>query len=438
VALLFATDRYHDAGARAVDASGVQHSVDHTLQAVLDMETGLRAYLLDGDREVLAPWHIGRRDFETHITDLQDRLEAGTSDTDASRIGVEVREYIRDYAQPLIDRRSAHAIHRRYLRSAIAGGKERVDRIRDLVQAIQIREASSARDDFSAATSEARTDRTIAVGALIAGLVLLLIFAALIRRGLLQPLRTLRTAAERLSIGDLSTRLSRPMAREFAPVHSALNDMAGELAARDQAMQSDLEAARLEVLHRLARATEFRDDDTFEHTERVGETAAAMGAELGLSEEHVGLLRLAAPLHDVGKVAIPDSILHKPGKLTQDEYWQMQRHTTFGSEMLSGSPSPVLQMAEKIALSHHERWDGAGYPLGLSGDDIPLTARIVAVADVFDALTHERPYKPAWTRAAAITEIVQQAGCQFDPAVVQAFLAIAPGEPARRHDPTRN
>jgi PAS domain S-box-containing protein len=187
----------------------------------------------------------------------------------------------------------------------------------------------------------------------------------------------------------------------------------------------DLERAQLETLQRLAIASEYRDDDTGLHTKRVGLTAGRIATELGLPPEQVQVLLRAAPLHDVGKIGIGDSILLKPGKLTAEEFETMKQHTVIGSKMLSDSTSAWLQMAEEIALTHHERWNGQGYPQGLCGEDIPLVGRIVAVADVFDALTHERPYKPAWPVAEAINEIQLQSGTQFDPAVVSAFLALA-------------
>ena len=186
----------------------------------------------------------------------------------------------------------------------------------------------------------------------------------------------------------------------------------------------ELVDARAETLQRLATAAEYRDGDTFLHTERVGVTAAEIAARLGLAADQIGLLREAAPLHDVGKLAISDTILLKPGKLSTEEYEVMKTHAELGARLLSGSSSPVLQMATVIAASHHERWDGAGYPAGLAGKAIPRVGRIVAVADVFDALTHDRPYKPAWPVEQAIAEIERAAGSQFDPAVVAAFLAI--------------
>jgi PAS domain S-box-containing protein/putative nucleotidyltransferase with HDIG domain len=186
----------------------------------------------------------------------------------------------------------------------------------------------------------------------------------------------------------------------------------------------ELEAARAETLQRLALAAEFHDEDTSRHTERVGVTAAEIAAKLGLDAEQVRLVREAAPLHDVGKLAIPDPILLKPGKLTAEEYEVMKTHAELGARLLSGSSSRELRMAAIIAESHHERWDGSGYPAGLAREAIPLVGRIVAVADVFDALTHNRPYKRAWPVERATAEIRRGAGSQFDPAVVAAFLAL--------------
>ncbi len=183
----------------------------------------------------------------------------------------------------------------------------------------------------------------------------------------------------------------------------------------------DLEQSRLEVLERLALAAEYRDDDTYRHTERVGRITALLARRLGLPTEEAALLRRAAPLHDIGKVAISDRILLKPGRLTPDEYEAMKEHTTAGARILGGSSSPLLQMAEVIARSHHERWDGSGYPAGLAGDAIPLHGRLVAVADVFDALTHARPYKAAMPVPEALAELDEMAASAFDPRVKRAF-----------------
>jgi HD-GYP domain-containing protein (c-di-GMP phosphodiesterase class II) len=187
-----------------------------------------------------------------------------------------------------------------------------------------------------------------------------------------------------------------------------------------------VEDSQLQVIQRLALAAEYRDDETGQHTRRVGELATRIGEAVGLPDDKLVLLRQAAPLHDVGKIAIPDSILLKPGPLTPAEFEQMKSHTTRGAAMLSGQGFALLEMAEKIALTHHERWDGTGYPAGLAGSTIPLVGRIVAIADVFDALTHARPYKDAWTVDAAVSEISSQGGRQFDPDIVAAFRLVLP------------
>jgi HD-GYP domain-containing protein (c-di-GMP phosphodiesterase class II) len=185
-----------------------------------------------------------------------------------------------------------------------------------------------------------------------------------------------------------------------------------------------LELARLETLQRLALAAEYRDDDTLQHTERVGQLSALVADRMRLAPEAVALIRQAAPLHDVGKLGVSDAILRKAGRLTPEEWELMKRHSAIGAAILAGSKSPVLQLGERIAHWHHERWDGTGYPDGLVRDAIPISARIVAITDVFDALTHERPYKQAWPVNDALAEIEQLAGRQFDPEVVTAFLSL--------------
>jgi len=190
---------------------------------------------------------------------------------------------------------------------------------------------------------------------------------------------------------------------------------------------AELEATQVEILERLALAAEYRDDDTGQHTQRVGNIAARIAEALGWSAREVELMRRAAPLHDVGKIAISDLILLKPAKLTLEEFASMKTHTRLGAQILSGGRFALLQLAEQIALTHHERWDGSGY-LGLRGEDIPMAGRIVAVADVFDALTSKRPYKRAWPLPDAIEEIQRQSGHQFDPLVVEAFLKVMSSE----------
>jgi len=189
----------------------------------------------------------------------------------------------------------------------------------------------------------------------------------------------------------------------------------------------EVEEAQLETLERLARTAEYRDDQTGRHVLRVGRVAALFGRGMGMNEEEVRLLRLAAPLHDLGKIGIPDAILLAPRRLTDDEFTEMKTHTEIGARILGGSTSSLLQLAERIAKTHHERWDGRGY-YGMVAEDIPTVSRIVAVADVFDALTHERPYKSAWPTDMAVDEITRNRGTQFDPGVVDAFRLYDPEE----------
>jgi putative two-component system response regulator len=193
---------------------------------------------------------------------------------------------------------------------------------------------------------------------------------------------------------------------------------------RVRARTHELEESRLELLLRLAAAAEYRDDTTGSHTRRVGRTSALLAQTLGLPDSETRLIQLTAPLHDVGKIGMADHILLKPGKLTAEEFETVKAHVLIGAGILSGSRSPLLQMAETIALYHHERWDGSGYCSGLAAESIPLPARIVAVADAFDALTHERPYKRAWPEAAAMAEIRRQEGRYYDPKVVDALQKL--------------
>jgi putative two-component system response regulator len=186
----------------------------------------------------------------------------------------------------------------------------------------------------------------------------------------------------------------------------------------------ELEESQTEILERLTQAAEYRDDDTGQHTFRVGEFCYLIARELQLPPAQLSLLRRAAPLHDVGKIGISDLILLKPGKLTPEEFEVMKTHTSIGARILAEGRSDLMRMAERIALTHHERWDGNGYPYGFQADEISLEGRIVAVADVFDALTHDRPYKKAWPQEDAIEEIKSQSGRQFDPTIVEAFLRL--------------
>jgi response regulator RpfG family c-di-GMP phosphodiesterase len=202
----------------------------------------------------------------------------------------------------------------------------------------------------------------------------------------------------------------------------ALRDHAQHLAAEVAFATREIADREEDTIQRLMRAAEFRDNETGNHIVRMGHYAALIGAELGLSTEDQRVLFLATPMHDIGKVATPDSILLKPGKLTEKEWMIMRRHTTAGHTLLDGSKSPILRVAADIALRHHERWDGSGYPGRLAGDAIPLAARIAAVGDVYDALISTRPYKEAWTSEAAFAEIARGAGSHFDPKIVGAFV----------------
>jgi PAS domain S-box-containing protein/putative nucleotidyltransferase with HDIG domain len=186
----------------------------------------------------------------------------------------------------------------------------------------------------------------------------------------------------------------------------------------------DLEEARVETLQRLAFAAEYRDEETYLHTERVGRLSALLAEAIGMPERDVDLIRRAAPLHDIGKLGVPDPVLLKKGTLDPGERGLMRAHATIGAKILAGSRSAVLQLAEEIALTHHERWDGGGYPRGLAGEEIPLSGRLVAIADVFDALTHTRPYRDSLGFDDAMARIATGAGSQLDPHLVKTFSGI--------------
>jgi CHASE2 domain-containing sensor protein len=211
--------------------------------------------------------------------------------------------------------------------------------------------------------------------------------------------------------------VERRRRRSFAERNLALEEAVLE-------RTSELRETQLEIIRRLAAATDARDEETGLHLERIGFLCERLGLALGLSADEALTLRYASLLHDVGKIAVPDAILTKPGKLTDEEWVVMRRHTTAGADMLSGSRAPIMRMAEEIALTHHERWDGSGYPQGLAADGIPLVGRICAVCDVFDALLSQRPYKEPWPLEDALAELQRERGTHFDPVVVDAFLAL--------------
>jgi hypothetical protein len=198
------------------------------------------------------------------------------------------------------------------------------------------------------------------------------------------------------------------------------------LEAEVSARTEELRQTQLEIVSRLGRAVESRDADTGLHLDRMAALSQRLAVAVGLPEADAELLGHAAVLHDVGKVGIPDRILLKPGRFDAEERAVMETHTTIGAGILAGSASPLIQLAAVIARSHHERWDGTGYPERLAGEAIPLAARICAVCDVFDALLSSRPYKAAWPLEDALDELAAQRGHQFDPALVDAFLALVP------------
>ncbi len=181
--------------------------------------------------------------------------------------------------------------------------------------------------------------------------------------------------------------------------------------------------AYLEIIHRLSLAAEFKDEETGDHIERMSRYSAIMAQALGFTEEEVECILYAAPMHDVGKIGIPDRILLKPGALTKEELAEMSKHTTIGAKILENSDAEIIQLAQTIALNHHEKWNGEGYPNGLKGEEIPLVARIVNLADMFDAMTSKRPYKDPYPVDLAVQIITKDRGISIDPQVVDAFVA---------------
>jgi putative nucleotidyltransferase with HDIG domain len=413
-------------------------------KALLDVETGLRAYVLTREPGFLDPFRAGRRDFAQRTPALLalTRREGASEYASAIEIDRQGWRYIAGYAEPLRDRVArgdlAHAAAVRQTRV----GKAQMDHLRGLIGRFAEAEARASALRLERATTTVQSTRRIAIVGLLASTIVIAAFALALRRGIQVPLGRLRNGARQLAGGELGARVAVPDLRELHDVAAQFNTMAAALEAGHTALAHanaslemrvsvrtrELERARLELLSRLARAAEFRDDDTHEHTARVGCIAALLARELGLPEADVQRLRVAAPLHDVGKIGVPDAILLKPAKLTPSEWTVMQQHALIGADLLAGSASDVLEEAARIARSHHERWDGTGYPDRLAGDSIPLAARIVAVADVFDALTHDRPYKTAWPIEDAVAEICRQSGHHFDSAVVDAFRRLVDRE----------
>jgi CHASE2 domain-containing sensor protein len=225
-----------------------------------------------------------------------------------------------------------------------------------------------------------------------------------------------------LALGTVATIATGYLAERRRRHRFAMRNEALEEAVHERT--AELRETQLEIIQRLAAATESRDEETGLHLERIGLLCERVGLRLGLTPTEAETLRHASLLHDVGKIAVPDAILTKPGKLTDEEWVVMRRHAEAGAAILSGSRAPIMRMAEEIALTHHERWDGGGYPQGLAGEAIPLVGRICAVCDVFDALLSPRPYKDPWPLEDALAEIRRERGRHFDPAVVDAFMSL--------------
>lgn len=215
--------------------------------------------------------------------------------------------------------------------------------------------------------------------------------------------------------------ISPPIVIARVKAHLALYDQARHLESLVAKRTEELDKAHIEVIHRLGKAAEYKDNETGMHVIRMSHFSKFLAEKLDLGEEWVELLHKAAPMHDIGKIGIPDAILLKPGKLNEQELAVMQKHAEYGAKIIGESDVPLLKMAQEIAIYHHEKWDGSGYPYGLKGEQIPLSARIVAIADVYDALTSERPYKKAWTEQQALDFLQQQSGIHFDPELVPLF-----------------
>lgn len=221
----------------------------------------------------------------------------------------------------------------------------------------------------------------------------------------------------------VQTHLTLKRAKEVLDHHNAILEQ--EVAERTIELRNALKRlkeASVETIHRLSKTAEYKDDDTAAHIIRMSHYSEAVARQLGLSEKDCELILHAAPLHDIGKIGIPDRILLKPGKLTPDEWTLMKKHCEMGARILAGSKAEVIQWGETVAITHHESWDGMGYPRGLKGEEIPLVGRIVAIADVFDALTSKRPYKEPFSLERSYRIISEERDSHFDPDVVDAFF----------------
>jgi len=220
--------------------------------------------------------------------------------------------------------------------------------------------------------------------------------------------------------------ISPPIVKKRIQIHLALHNEKRLLETEVRKRTQELEASRKEIIACLGKAAEYKDNDTGMHVERMSNYAKVLGLAAGMSEEEACALKETAPMHDIGKIGLPDYILQKPAKLNEDEIKKMREHPQIGVDILGGQTCLLLNMARSIAISHHEKWDGSGYPYGLKGEDIPLYGRIAAIADVFDALTTKRPYKEAWPVEKAVQLLKDESGKHFDPQLIKIFIDVLP------------
>ncbi len=220
--------------------------------------------------------------------------------------------------------------------------------------------------------------------------------------------------------------ISPSLVKARVKTHLALYDQNRTLEEKVRERTVELNATRLEVIRQLGRAAEFKDNETGLHVVRMSYYSKIIAEALGMSEDQVDLLLHASPMHDIGKIGIPDCVLLKPGKLDDDEWAIMRQHPIMGEEIIGNNKSSLMEMARLVALGHHEKWNGQGYPSSIAGEEIPLVGRIAAIADVFDALTSERPYKQAWSVERAVALIQEESGVHFDPNLVSLFVERLP------------
>nr|WP_207232155.1 two-component system response regulator [Corallincola spongiicola] len=220
--------------------------------------------------------------------------------------------------------------------------------------------------------------------------------------------------------------ISPPIVKARVKTQLALFNQNRELDRKVKEQTATIAETRQKVIERLGRAAEYKDNETGMHVVRMSHYSRILAVAVGMNEADADLLKAAAPMHDIGKIGIPDRVLQKPGKLDAEEWEIMQSHAVIGGEILGDDESELLKLAKLVALTHHEKWNGKGYPNGLAGEDIPLEGRIVAIADVFDALTSERPYKKGWSVEDAIALLEKEAGEHFDPRLVKLFVAELP------------